>query len=111
MEGHMKKVLGLTLALLVIAVLPAAAGEVKGTVKAIDPANHSIVLDDGTQLTVSDRQLSTLTPGDQVRAMFQADGSKNVVSDLDLRGIGSEARGTTNWGPTYGTDINSIQSE
>ncbi len=107
----MKKGLGLTLALLVIAVLPVAAEEVKGTVKAINPADHSIVLDDGTKLTVSDRQLTNLTPGDQVRAMFQADGSKNIVTDLDLRGIGSDARGTTNWGPEYGTDANSIQSE
>ena len=107
----MKKVLGLAIALLVTTVLPVAAGEVKGTVKAINPADHSIVLDDGTKLTVSDRQLSTLTAGDQVRAMFQADGGKNVVSDLDLRGIGSEARGTTNWGPSYGSDFDSIQAE
>ena len=107
----MKKVLGLALALLVAIVLPVAAGEVKGTVKAINPADHSIVLDDGTKLTVSDRQLSTLTAGDQVRAMFQADGGKNVVSELDLRGIGSEARGTTNWGPSYSTDFDSIQAE
>ena len=107
----MKKVLGLTLALLIAVVLPAAAGEVKGTVKAINPAEHSIVLDDGTMLTVSDRQLNTLTAGDQVRAMFQADGSKNIVSDLDLRGIGSDTRGTTNWGPAYGTELDSLQAE
>ena len=107
----MKKVLGITLALLVIAVLPVAAEEVKGTVKAIDRADHSIVLDDGTKLTVSDRQLSTLTPGDQVRAMYETSGSKNIVSDLDLRGIGSEARGTTNWGPDFGMDLNSMQTE
>ena len=107
----MKKVLGLAIALLAASVMTAAAEEVKGTVKAVNPADHSIVLDDGTTLTVSDRQLSNLTAGDQVRAMYQADGSKNIVTDLDLRGIGSEARGTTNWGPTYGTDINSIQSE
>ena len=107
----MKKVLGLAFALLVTGVMSASAEEVKGTVKAVNPADHSIVLDDGTTLTVSDRQLSNLTAGDQVRAMYQADGSKNIVTDLDLRGIGSEARGTTNWGPSYGTDINSIQSE
>lgn len=107
----MKKVLGLAFALLVTGVMSAAAEEVKGTVKAVNPADHSIVLDDGTTLTVSDRQLTTLTAGDQVRAMYQADGSKNVVTDLELRGIGSDVRGTTNWGPTYGTDINSIQSE
>lgn len=107
----MRKVLGLAIALLVTLTLSAAAEEVKGTVKAIDRADHSIVLDDGTKLTVSDSQLTTLTPGDQVRAMYQADGSKNVVSNLDLRGIGSDFRGTTNWGPSYGTGIDSIQAD
>ena len=107
----MRKVLGLTLAMLVTLTLSAAADEVKGTVKAIDRADHSIVLDDGTKLTVSDRQLTNLTAGDQVRAMYQADGSKNIVTDLDLRGIGSDARGTTNWGPSYGTEFDSIQAE
>ena len=107
----MRKVLGLVLALLVTVALSAAAEEVKGTVKAIDRADHSIVLDDGTKLTVSDSQLTTLTPGDQVRAMYQMEGGKNVVTDLGLRGIGSDFRGTTNWGPTYGTEIDSIQAE
>ena len=107
----MKKVLGIAAALLVAATLTAAADEVKGTVKAIDRADHSIVLDDGTKLTVSDRQLTTITPGDQVRAMFETNGSQNVVTDLEPRGIGSEARGTTNWGPSYGMDLNSMQSE
>jgi hypothetical protein len=106
----MRKVLGLTLALALTLTLSAAAEEVKGTVKAINPADHSIVLDDGTKLTVSDSQLTTLTPGEQVRAMYQTEGGKNVVSDLEPRGIGSDFRGTTNWGPSYGSDLDSIQS-
>ena len=107
----MKKVLGIAAALLVTATLTAAADEVKGTVKAIDRADHSIVLDDGTKLTVSDHQLTTVTPGDQVRAMFETSGGKNVATDLEPRGIGSDARGTTNWGPSYGMDVNSMQTE
>ena len=107
----MKKILGIAAALLVTAALSATAGEVQGTVKAIDSADHSIVLDDGTKLTVSDRQLTTITPGDQVRAMFETQGGKNVATDLEPRGIGSDARGTTNWGPSYGSDLNSMQSE
>jgi Protein of unknown function (DUF1344) len=110
-EGTMKKVLGIAAALLVTAALSAYADELKGTVKSIDRADHSIVLDDGTKLTVSERQLNNVTPGDQVRAMFETQGSKNVVTDLEPRGIGSDMRGTTNWGPSYGTDQNSIQSE
>ena len=107
----MKKVLGIALALLAATAMTAAAEEVKGTIKAIDRADHSIVLDDGTKLTVSDSQLSTLTPGEQVRAMFQTDGSKKVVTDLDFRGIGSDVRGTTNCGPSYGTSPDSLQAE
>jgi len=107
----MKKVLGIAAALLVTATLTAAADEVKGTVKAIDRADHSIVLDDGTKLTVSERQLDTVTPGAEVRAMYETTGAKNVVTDLEPKGIGSDARGTTNWGPSYGMDLNSMQSE
>jgi hypothetical protein len=107
----MRKILGLTLALLLTLTLSAVAEEVKGTVKAIDQTDKSIVLDDGTKLTVSESQLTTLTPGDQVRAMYQTDGSKKVVSDLDFRGIGSDARGTTNWGPSFGMELDSIQAE
>ena len=107
----MKKVLGIAAALLVTATLSAAADEVKGTVKSIDRADHSIVLDDGTKLTVSDSQLTTITPGEQVRAMFETQGGKNVATDLEPRGIGSEPRGTTNWGPSYGMDLNSMQAE
>ena len=107
----MKKVLGIALALLAATAMTAAAEEVKGTVKTIDRADHSIVLDDGTKLTVSERQLGTVTAGEQVRAMYQMDGGKNVVTDLDFRGIGSDMRGTTNWGPAYGMELESIQSE
>lgn len=107
----MKKVLGIAAALLVTATLTASADEVKGTVKTIDRADHSIVLDDGTKLTVSDHQLNTVTPGDQVRAMFESQGGKNVATDVEPRGIGSDARGTTNWGPSYGMDLNSMQTE
>jgi uncharacterized protein DUF1344 len=107
----MKKVLGIAIALLAATTMTAAAEEIKGTVKAIDRADHSIVLDDGTKLTVSERQLNTVTPGDQVRAMYETSGSKNVVTELDPKGVGSDFRGTTNWGPSYGMDLNSMQTE
>jgi Cu/Ag efflux protein CusF len=108
----MRKVLGLTLALMLTLTLSAAAEDVvKGTVKAIDRADHSIVLDDGTKLTVSESQLANVTPGDQVRAMYQTNGGKNIVSDLEPRGIGSDIRGTTNWGPSYDMELDSAQAE
>ena len=107
----MRKVLGMTLGLLAAATLTASAGEITGTVKAIDRADHAVVLDDGTKLTVSDSQLGTLTPGEQVKAMYETQGGKNVVTEMGTRGIGSEFRGTTNWGAAYGTQMDSIQAE
>src|SRR5262245_50514666 len=106
----MRKAMLLALGLVTVAI-PAAAGEVKGTVKAIDPANQAIVLDNGTTLTVGEKQLSGLTAGEQVRAMYQLEGGKAVVTDLDVRGIGSDNRGTTNWGATFGTESDSAQAE
>lgn len=107
----MRKVFGMTLALLAAATFSASAAEITGTVKAIDRADHAVVLDDGTKLTVSDSQLSTLTPGDQVKAMYETQGGRNVATDVAPRGIGSEFRSTTSWGASYGTQIDSIQAE
>ena len=107
----MRKAMLLALGLTVAVVLPVAAEEVKGTVKAIDPASQSIVLDNGTTLTVGEKQLSGLMAGEQVRAMYQMEGGKAVVTDLGVRGIGSDNRGTTNWGATFGTESDSAQAE
>jgi Cu/Ag efflux protein CusF len=107
----MRKALGLALAMTLTLTMAAAAEEVKGTVKMIDRNSQSVVLDDGTRLTVSDSQINNLTAGDQVRAMYHVEGGKQIVTDFEPRGIGSDERGTTNWGPTYGTEMNSIQAE
>ena len=92
----MRKVLGIALAMLFTLTVAAAAEE-------LGDGRHSMVLDDGTKLTVSEKQISDLTPGEHVKAMFQADGSKNIVTHPDLR--------ATNWGPEYGTQLDSIQAE
>ena len=107
----MRKAMFLAVGLLVAAALPASADEVRGTVKSIDRTDSSIILDDGTKLTVGERSISNLTAGDQVKAMYQTQGGKNVVSDIGVRGIGSEIRGTTAWGPSFGTEIDSQQAE
>jgi hypothetical protein len=106
----MRKVLGLTLALLLTATLSAAADEVRGTIKAIDPANNTMVLDDGTTLTVTETYLKGVTPGDNVRAMFETQGTSRVVTGLESGRVGSEARATMGWGPMYGTEMESIQA-
>lgn len=104
----MRKVLGLTLALLLTLTVSAIADEVMGKVKAVDPADKSIVLEDGTKLWVSDSQISGLAAGDQVRAMYEMDGGKNIVSGIDHHTIGSESRFTLG---NYGSPIDPLQAE
>jgi hypothetical protein len=111
MEETMRKAMLLGFGLLVATALPVAADEVHGTVKSIDRADRSIVLDNGTKLTVGEKQLNNLTAGDQVKAMYQMEGGKAVVTDLGLRGIGSDVRGTTGWGSSFGAEMDSLQAE
>jgi len=107
----MRKVLGLTLATLLTLTLSAAAEEVKGTIKAVDPADQSVVLEDGTKLSVSESHLSDLAPGDQVQAVYQTQGGKKIVTDLDHRTtVGGQE--TTNFGSLHhGVEIDRSQSE
>jgi hypothetical protein len=106
----LKKALGFALASALVLTLSASANEVKGTVTSIDRTDKSVVLDDGTKLWVSDSQISNLTPGDQVRAMYEVEGGKRMVTGIDHRSVGSDDRATTNFGPNFGTEIDSIQS-
>ena len=98
-EDIMRKVLGFALAILFTLTMVAAAEETIG---------RSSVLDDGTKLTVSEKPLSNLAPGEPAKAMFETQG---VVASPEPRAIGSESRSTTGWAPTYGTQIDSIQAE
>lgn len=81
----MTKALGLTLALSLALVLTAAAEEKKGTVRSIDTADKSIVLEDGTKLSVSTDQIADMAPGDKVFATYKMQGGKNVVVALERR--------------------------
>jgi hypothetical protein len=106
----MRKVLGLGLALSLTLTLSAAAEEAKGKVKAVDPAEHSFVLEDGTKLWVSDDQLTELTLGEQVLATYELRDGKRFVTDLDHRTM-VDGQETTNFGSAHhGTPIESIQA-
>ena len=59
-------------------------GEAKGTVKAVEVSKQAIILEDGTRLTVSDRQIDHVWAGDQVKAGYQVKGDQNVVNDLQV---------------------------
>ena len=108
----MGKALGFTLALTLALSLSAAAGEMKsaGTVKAVDPAGHSFVLEDGTRYVVSDSYLNELKPGDKVEAVYEMQGDKKIVTDLNRRTIGSDGQATTNFGSRTGNRLDSIES-
>src|SRR5713101_3644582 len=88
MEEIMGKGLALAAALVVALSLSAAAEEVTGKVTAIDRADHSFVLEDGTRLSASDSQLSDLTLGEKVQAAYETQG---------------DAQETTNFGTATGT--------
>jgi hypothetical protein len=106
----MIKGLGLALVLGFALSLPAAAEEVTGTVTAIDRADHSFVLEDGTRLSASDSQLADLTLGDKVQAAYETQGNTKVVIGLDRRTQG-EGQETTNFGSKTGSMIESYQTE
>ena len=82
----MKKALGLALALTLALSLSAAAEQATGTIYSINPADHSIVLDDGTRLWVSEGQFAELSLGNQVQAAYEVRGDKKIVTEMALPG-------------------------
>jgi len=83
----MKKALGLALALTLALSLSAAAEEAKGTIRSMNSADHSIVLDDGTRLWVSEGQFADLSLGDQVQAAYEMKDNKNIVIQMARPGL------------------------
>jgi hypothetical protein len=65
--------------------MSAAAEESRGTIRSTNAADHSIVLDDGTRLWVSEGQFADLSPGDQVQAVYAMQADKKVVTQLYRR--------------------------
>ncbi len=83
----MKKALGLALALILTLALSAAAEQVNGTIYSVNPADRSIVLDDGTRLWVSEGQFAELSLGDRVQAAYETRGNKKMVIDMVRPGL------------------------
>jgi hypothetical protein len=86
-EDHMKKALGLALGLTLALSLPAAAEQAQGTVYSMDPASHTIVLDNGTRLWVTEGQFADLSLGTQVQAAYEMKGDKGIVTELATPGL------------------------
>lgn len=82
----MKKVVGITLALLlVLSATVGWAADIEGTVRAVDPADRVIVLEDGTKLWVAEGlALDNLKEGAKVKASYEERDGKNVVTNLQV---------------------------
>ncbi len=86
----MKKV-NVLLSVLVAAVLtvvPTAwADNVQGKIKDVDPAGHSMTLEDGTQLTIPPHvtvRRGELKPGASVKASYQEQNGQKVVTAIQV---------------------------
>jgi hypothetical protein len=107
----MRKALGLALAVTLAVALPAIAEQTQGTVKSVDPADHSFVLADGTRLWVEDTQIADVALGESVQATYQTQGDKKVVTDLYVTTMGTDGRPFTYYGTGYAHNpIDQIQS-
>ena len=81
----MVKTWGLALAMTLGFSLTAMAEETRGTIRSMDTSNHSIVLEDGTRLWVTEGQEATVSPGNYVEAAYQSKDGKKVVIELERR--------------------------
>ena len=81
----MGKTLAMALALTLGLALTATAQEARGTIRSMDIHNHTITMDDGTRLWVSEGQEATVAPGNYVEAAYESKGDKKVVKELQKK--------------------------
>lgn len=82
----MQKVLGLVIAaLLALSVTAAWADEIAGKVQKVEPADRTIVLEDGTQLWVAEGvSMDNVKEGATVKASYEEKDGKKVISRLEV---------------------------
>ena len=93
----MKRLLGITLALLFALPLAVGAEDVTGKVKSVDRKGYAFVLEDGTRLWVNEAWLDVLQEGDKVEATYATVEGKKVVTDIQRRTM-MDTSETTNFG-------------
>jgi hypothetical protein len=81
----MGKTLGLAVALTLGLALTASAEEARGTIRSMNIHDHSIVLEDGTRLWVTEGQEATVSPGSYIEAAYESKGDKKVVTEMHPR--------------------------
>src|SRR5207244_13639397 len=55
------------------------------TIYSMDTNKHTMVLEDGTRLWVTEGQEATVSPGNYVEAAYESKDGKKVVTDLQRR--------------------------
>lgn len=81
----MRRILGLTLAVLLMSVVGASAGNVEGKIQTIDSSDRMIVLEDGTKLWVAEGlSMDTLKEGAKVKASYDERDGKNVLTSFEV---------------------------
>jgi uncharacterized protein DUF1344 len=82
----MTKVLGIALALLLgLGIAGAWAGEVSGKIQSVDPADRTIVLDDGSKIWVAEGvPMDDLKEGKSVKASYEERDGKKVATSVEV---------------------------
>ncbi|MBI3458122.1 MAG: DUF1344 domain-containing protein [Candidatus Rokubacteria bacterium] len=81
----MRKILGVTLALLFALSVAAWAGEIEGTIQSVDPGDRVVVLEDGTKVWVAEGlSMDALKPGAKVKAMYEERDGKNIATQFEV---------------------------
>lgn len=82
----MKQILSILVALtLLFAVAGAWADEIQGKVKTVDPADRSVVLEDGTQIWVAEGvSMEKLKEGASVKASYEERDGKKIATALEV---------------------------
>jgi hypothetical protein len=83
-EDTMKKVFGITMVLLVLAVGAGWAEEIKGTIKSVDATARVLTLADGTEISVAEGiSMETLKEGVAVKVSYEERDGKKVATVID----------------------------
>ncbi len=82
----MRKVLGITLALLLgLGVTGAWAENITGKIQSVDPGERAFVLDDGSKLWVAEGvSMDALKEGASVKASYEERDGKKVATSLEV---------------------------
>jgi Protein of unknown function (DUF1344) len=82
----MTKVLGITLALLLgLGIAGAWAEEVSGKIQSVDPADRTIVLENGSKIWVAEGlPMDNLKEGKSVKASYEERDGKKVATSVEV---------------------------